>query len=99
MSAETYQMDALFDVPPEVTWLRPVDQYGRDLPPIVILDSDWQAAFGWGLVATAAANALGLDVTLDELFTATTTARHTYYALTGDRTRLELEFNHYKGKA
>jgi len=91
MSGLAGSQGTLFDPPEEVTWFVPVDQYGRDLPPIAVLGTDWKPAYVWGPVAIAKANALGPDVTLADLYEATTTARHVFYAVTGERKKLELE--------
>lgn len=81
----------LFDPPDVITWFIPIDRYGRDLPPIAVFGADWKPVYVWGPIAVSGANALGPDATLAELYEASTGARHIYYALTGDRKKLELE--------
>jgi hypothetical protein len=81
----------------EVFWCVPVDRYGRRLPPIALFGNDWKPANVWGYHAAKQANELGPDATADELYAATTEARHLYYALTGDREKLELELGALAG--
>lgn len=75
-----------------VLWFVPVDRYGRALPPVAVLPGDsWHAAARWAQVACAAAEKLGECPGCSPAVRASTSARWTFYSLTGDRAHLAAE--------
>jgi hypothetical protein len=80
-----------------ITWITPIDNFGRELPAIAAHGSDWGRAVLWGAIAVGAANELGPDATDRQLLEASTGTRWLFWSLTGERQLLEAEIARLQG--